>query len=653
MTSKIIQVKCREKLARLDKQGLAATSCLPGTGAIGAPDVLLISNVGRVWMVLIWTSNTLEGELMLTTGSQPSLESRLSAFIAWRKHAEVTAGTPHPAVVILAPALPETAVPRQGWMVEGEVIPILGMRTCGKTDLLGNALLQLPCPQLEAGVIARWRALVVPEVAIDVIHKRRQLVRPEVEMVAPLLLDYQQERCARLDLELDADLESISKDLQVRVVTGVAGCGKTLVLVHRAALLARHFPQARVLLVSHNRPLVADLGRRLKRLGCGGQVHCLTFTQWLHQQAAVAGDAMPSWEVLQWVERERYGGGYASLAKFSESWLVDEMAWMFDQALVSDAYLAAPRKGRGRGITETQRREILLLVQRYRAFLRETQRSDWNEQPLLVWERFGGKSVALPYDHLLIDEAQFFAPVWFHLLQGALRPGGHIFLCADPTQGFLRRRQSWAGLGFTLSKRSHKLERPYRSTRAILQFARDFYQRRLPDDDEPLNLPSPEWMQTLEPGLAPIIQPAGPGQDQLRRLGDEMLRLRESGVPLSAVLVLIAGRDLRTEDIVAELKKKLGPEAVALVKDEQADPSALGVAHLMAATGLERPIVFLLGLDALVAEECNPLLAQEEREEKVRDATRQIYVGLTRAMERLVIYASHPRLLEVFRGVGG
>ena len=648
MTPKIIKAKCREKLPKLKKQGLKVTSSLPGTGVSGSPDAMLISDEGIAWLVLIWTGNSLEVDLLESHQGRTSLESLLGDFKSWQKTALTRAGKPHPAVVILAPALPDKDLPRQGWRHESERIPILGARDCSKSELLGNALLQLPCKKLASEAIDRWRALVVPEVKIDQVHKRRQLVRPTIEKVAPLLLDFQQERCARLDLELDRDLQSLTENLQVRVVTGVAGCGKTLVLVHRAALLANHFPQARVLLVSHNRPLVADLGRRLKRLGCGGRVHCLTFTQWLHQQAAAVGEPMPSWEVLQWMERERYGGGYPALANFSESWLVDEMSWMFDQAFVTEAYLEAPRKGRGRGITDAQRREMLVLVRRYRAFLRETQRFDWNEQPLLVWERFGGKAVDEPYDHLLIDEAQFFAPVWFNLLQGALRPGGHIFLCADPTQGFLRRRQSWAGLGIALTKRSHKLERPYRSTRAILQFARSFYQRRLPEDDEPLNLPSPEWMQTLEVGEPPIIQPAGPGQDQLRRLSEEMVSLRENGVPLSAMLVLIAGRELRTDEVVLHLQKRLGNTAVALVKDEHADPEALGVAHLMAATGLERPIVFLLGADALVAEESNPSLDAEERIEKIRDVTRQIYVGLTRAMERLVIFASHPRLLEVF-----
>ena len=49
----------------------------------------------------------------------------------------------------------------------------------------------------------------------------------------------------------------------------------------------------------------------------------------------------------------------------------------------------------------------------------------------------------------------------------------------------------------------------------------------------------------------------------------------------------------------------------------------------MAATGLERPMVFLPGLDDLIALESNPNQKEEEREDKKRDHTRQIYVGLT------------------------
>ena len=51
-----------------------------------------------------------------------------------------------------------------------------------------------------------------------------------------------------------------------RVVKGVAGSGKTLVLVFRARQLAFHYPQRRVLLTCFNRPLAHDLSRQLA--GC-------------------------------------------------------------------------------------------------------------------------------------------------------------------------------------------------------------------------------------------------------------------------------------------------------------------------------------------------------------------------------------------------
>lgn len=111
-----------------------------------------------------------------------------------------------------------------------------------------------------------------------------------------------------------------------------------------------------------------------------------------------------------------------------------------------------------------------------------------------------------------------------------------LFLCADPTQGFLKRRLSWSAVGLDVRSHSHRLEKPYRSTRAILEFARDFYRSRLSEDDEPLNLPAPEWLETLEPGTPPIVQPGGAGQDQLRRLTADLKELQKAEVPPGHIL---------------------------------------------------------------------------------------------------------------------
>ena len=56
-----------------------------------------------------------------------------------------------------------------------------------------------------------------------------------------------------------------------------------------------------------------------------------------------------------------------------------------------------------------------------------------------------------------MDEAQFFAKASFEVVGAALKPGGHLFLAADPTQGFLRRRQSWIAAGIEVRGRTTRL----------------------------------------------------------------------------------------------------------------------------------------------------------------------------------------------------
>jgi hypothetical protein len=84
----------------------------------------------------------------------------------------------------------------------------------------------------------------------------------------------------------------------------------------------------------------------------------------------------------------------------------------------------------------------------------------------------------------------------------------HLFLAADPTQGFLRRRQSWIAAGIDVRGRSTRLKRPYRTTQAILRFARDFHLGRGTSDDtgEDLNIPDDAQISSIvEEGLEPSI----------------------------------------------------------------------------------------------------------------------------------------------------
>jgi len=60
------------------------------------------------------------------------------------------------------------------------------------------------------------------------------------------------------------------------------------------------------------------------------------------------------------------------------------------------------------------------------------------------------------------------------------------------------------------------------------------------------------------------------------------------------------------------------------------------VTTINAGTGLESPIVFLVGLKRLFEEEQSLRLSDTEREQVVRENTRKVYMAATRAGQRLV-----------------
>jgi superfamily I DNA/RNA helicase len=61
------------------------------------------------------------------------------------------------------------------------------------------------------------------------------------------------------------------------------------------------------------------------------------------------------------------------------------------------------------------------------------------------------------------------------------------------------------------------------------------------------------------------------------------------------------------------------------------------VTTLKAATGLEAPMVILLGVDHLLENEQDIRLPEEEGGDLRRDHTRMLYLGFTRAGQRLVV----------------
>lgn len=493
-------------------------------------------------------------------------------------------------------------------------------------------------PPLTPDQLSRVRERFTPEVIVPAAFTVRQPVARHTEAeLAHYLLDYDQEQALKLDLDLPQFGQNAAQDLQLRLINGVAGSGKSLIVLYRAYLLRRLFPHKRILVLTHNRALIHDLRRRYARLSGGDEgVALYTFMGWCHRQ----WPKDKSWRkfisyrerlrlVTQiWHERLRE-------TAVSEHMLLDEIDWYKDRLLFSEAdYLAADRSGRGFALGETMRQRLYAAMSAYHDALQRRHLMDWGDVPRLLWRYWHDGAMGLPrYDIILIDEAQFFAPLWFEIIKRILAPEtGHLFLVADASQGFLKRGQSWLSSGLDVRGRVHRLSKSYRTTREIFDFATLLYRTRLPQDDAEI-VPPDFWH--MPQGVLPVVIPLTSAQDEMTRVVNEIRQLAQSGIPWRDILLIHASRD-EVRPIINRLNRAFGAE-VALDPTQAAPQNQMRVCSLNAATGLESPIVFLMGVHDLYEQEESVRLSDEERLELIRDNTRKLYMACTRAGQRLVI----------------
>jgi superfamily I DNA/RNA helicase len=251
----------------------------------------------------------------------------------------------------------------------------------------------------------------------------------------------------------------------------------------------------------------------------------------------------------------------------TEGMLLSEINWMQDQpSLTKEAYLRADRRGRGFALNAAQRELLFAASEAYQEFLRVNAARDWNEVPGCIWHALQEKQEDFPqYDVILIDETQFFAPLWIQIIQRLLRDqNAHLFMVADPPQGFLGRGSSWKSLGLEARDRTHRLQRSYRTTRQIMELATQFYRLRVeaePDDDilapDLLNMPD---------GATPQLVCLQSTQDEIARVSNEVAELVEKGLPRRHLLLLHAnGQGVNA--LIQSLNRRLGKDAAMNPKD--------------------------------------------------------------------------------------
>lgn len=515
----------------------------------------------------------------------------------------------------------------------------------------------LPVQPLDAEMVQTLRGQFAPETVIPETFVARVSAhtRRLTASLTPYLLDYDQEALLKSDLDLLGEGDQLARELRVQIVNGVAGSGKTLVLLYRLRLLQASFPNKDYLVLTHNRPLIREMQARYQVLSnyTADNIDWHTFMGWCRRNWPSDQPFNPlsirqREQLIRTVWQETL-----SDTAITEGMFTSELGWLKDNGIhTHEDYLEAARRGRGFRLTEGQREQMFVALRTYQQRLTTQKMMDWWDVPRRYWHWLELGEIRPPqYDVVLVDEAQFFAPLWFDIVRQLVLPEiGYLFLAADPTQGFLRRGESWKSItGLDVRGRSAHLRRSYRTTRAILTFALAFYRQRLPEDEPNLLLPELTGMQVGKPPQ--VICFTAP-QDERARIVSEIVQAVGAGLMRRHILVLHATA-IGAEALITALNQQLGEGAARDPKDE-APGEFIRVTTLNAGTGLESPVVFIAGIHELFEKEDSLRLTEDERAELVQEHTRKLYMAFTRAGQRLLLtyVGAVPAVLEALQKHG-
>lgn len=476
-----------------------------------------------------------------------------------------------------------------------------------------------------AFVLDEEQERIIAEPPRAVVEERKQVqstqqVLLEVPMPEAEITEVE-EKIPRVEWEL-------ARNASIRLVRGVAGSGKTLVLVRRAQYLAALYPEWRICVLTYNRNLASALEAQLKGLRAVRKV--TTFHAMCKALLASSVEWKEPSDPEGWIRH--HVGQWPIVQQLGVEFVSAEISWIKEMRIMDrESYLKSERKGRGHALRASQREQIYDLLEAYRRWLQSQGMFDWADVPYLVLDGMDeGKIDTGIYDAILIDEAQDFAPVWIEVVKRLIKPkGGLLFLADDPSQS-IYRFYSWLEKGVPVVGRTRWLRVPYRNTREIYEAAYEVIRY-----DETLK------RDLARDGGGIVMEPELAGESLRRGRRPELRRFSspsEEFAFIRTTIEYLLGRGYSPQQIAVLHRRKTGVETLK----RHLRGLDVPVETFHSQKGLEYEVVFLSQLqEAFAGSEC-------WSEEDLSQERRLVYMAMTRARELLYLNyeGSWPKPLE-------
>lgn len=437
-------------------------------------------------------------------------------------------------------------------------------------------------------------------------------------------------------------------------VTGGAGTGKTVVLVHRARFLAQSLldrgdTTSRVLVATFTRSLSSNLERTLRTFCSPEQFRRLhvTTVDGLAQQTLASADVRL--RPVQHDELDELAQDAVAMSGLDEfgldyRFLIGEweQVVLARQLNALPDYAVAPRPGRGVRLTRPQRKRIWEALERLTGDLAGRRRATYLQLADLASDHLAARHTEGGglYAHALIDEAQDLHPAQWRLLRAAVPPGPNdLFLAADGHQRIYDYRVSLSSLGIETRGRSRRLRINYRTSQSILFKAQQIL-RGQPVEDLEGALEETVGYRSAFDGPPPrserFVTPAEEAEHVARAIQEWL----EAGVGPGAIGVVA-----RTRALLRPVQDALTGAGVAWEEFGE-DQGAVRVGTMHSAKGLEFARLAVVGVNAdTVPLPIAVTPAAEDARQHELDVLRErclLYVAATRARDELLVTGSGP-----------
>lgn len=450
-------------------------------------------------------------------------------------------------------------------------------------------------------------------------------------------------------------------------LSGGAGTGKTVVLLHRARHLMAQNPKARVVMTTFTRALADNLKRDLLALDpkiliasglgepgvlirgvdqLGAAVRQKAGSAFGQVAGIILGEARGS---VGRVTGNRDGWSAAATGSTSDlpsavktdTFLESEYLQVVLPARVTsrEEYFSIRRPGRGVPLDRNKRDAVWTIIERYRDNARSTPSMSYAEaaETSAAWLDLYGEEAGVLADHVLVDEGQDLSPSQWKLLRALARPARNdLFIAEDAHQRIYGHPVVLARCGIAIVGRSRRLTLNYRTTAENLAFA----VRSLEDGDyvdAEGDVTDVAGYHSARRGPAPVVIGARDDMEQLAHVCD----LVESWVADETVDAGTVAVLARTNERALAARDALVGRGIPAnhVKNAHSTSDRVLTLTMHTAKGMEFSCVVLFDVSEGVVplkwtlENADP----EERDEVMLHERSILYVAASRARDALAV----------------